>query len=57
MEYNSGVSMILPESIGSIENDFDDDEIVREQKNQNEVNDYSHFLKQQFRSIDYRLSS
>ncbi len=38
MEYNSSVSMILPDSIGLIENDFDDDDIVREQTNRNEVN-------------------
>ncbi len=40
MEYNSGVSMILPDSIGLIGNDFDDedhDDIVHEQTNQNEV--------------------
>jgi hypothetical protein len=30
--------MILPDSIGLIENDFDDDDIVREQTNRNEVN-------------------
>ncbi len=38
MEYNPSVSMILPDSIGLIENDFDDDDIVREQTNRNEVN-------------------
>jgi hypothetical protein len=37
MEYDSGVSMILPDSIGLIENDFDDEDIVHEQTNQNEV--------------------
>lgn len=37
MDYNSGVSLILPDSIGSIENDFDEEDIVHEQTNQNEV--------------------
>jgi len=37
MEYDSGVSMILPDSIGLIENDFDDEDTVHEQTNQNEV--------------------
>ena len=37
MDYNSGVSLILPDSIGLIENDFDEEDIVHEQTNQNEV--------------------
>jgi hypothetical protein len=39
MELNSGVSMLLPDSIGLTENEFEDHEdIVHEQTNQNEVN-------------------
>jgi hypothetical protein len=37
MEYNPDVRMILPDSISLMENDFDDEDIVHEQKNQNEV--------------------
>jgi hypothetical protein len=40
MEFNSGVSMFLPDSIGLNENDFDEEDhedIVHEQTNQNEV--------------------
>ncbi|CAF5104645.1 unnamed protein product [Rotaria sp. Silwood1] len=40
MEYNSGVSMILPDTINLIENDsYDEDheDIVHEQTNQNEI--------------------
>ena len=40
MEYNSGVSMFLPDTIGLNENDFDEEDhedIVHEQTNQNEV--------------------
>jgi len=37
MEFNSGVNMILPDSINLIENDFDDEDIVHEQTKQNEV--------------------
>ncbi|CAF1662881.1 unnamed protein product [Rotaria magnacalcarata] len=40
MEFNSGVSMFLPDSIGLNENDFDEEDhedIVHEQTNQNEI--------------------
>lgn len=37
MDYNSGVSLILPDSISLIENDFDEEDIVHEQTSQNEV--------------------
>jgi hypothetical protein len=40
MEFNPSSSLILPDSLGLIGNDSDDEdrsEIVREQKNQNEV--------------------
>ncbi|CAF4004224.1 unnamed protein product, partial [Rotaria sp. Silwood2] len=40
MEYNSAVSMILPDTIDLIENDFNDEDhedIVHEQTNQNEI--------------------
>jgi len=40
MEFNSGVSMFLPDTIGLNENDFDEEDhedIVHEQTNQNEV--------------------
>jgi len=40
MEFNSGVSLFLPDSIGLNENDFDEEDhedIVHEQTNQNEV--------------------
>ncbi len=40
MEFNSGVSMFLPDTIGLNEDDFDEEDhedIVHEQTNQNEV--------------------
>ena len=40
MEFNSGVSMFLPDSIGLLDNDFDEEDhedMVHEQTNQNEV--------------------
>ncbi|CAF3549990.1 unnamed protein product [Adineta steineri] len=37
MEYNSGASMILPDSIDLIENDFDSEDIAHEQIKQNEI--------------------
>ena len=37
MEYDSSVSMLLPDSIDIIENDFDTEDIVHEQTKQNEV--------------------
>jgi hypothetical protein len=47
MEFNSGVSMFLPDSIGLNENDFDEEDhedIVHEQTNQNEVREVHTFL-------------
>lgn len=40
MEFNSGVSMFLPDSIGLLDNDYDEEDqedMVHEQTNQNEV--------------------
>ena len=40
MEFNSGVSMFLPDSIGLMGNDYDEEDpedMVHEQTNQNEV--------------------
>ncbi|CAF0850375.1 unnamed protein product [Adineta ricciae] len=37
MEYDSSVSMLLPDSINLIENDFDTEDIVHEQTKQNEI--------------------
>ncbi|CAF5111256.1 unnamed protein product, partial [Rotaria magnacalcarata] len=37
MEYNSGGSMILPDTIDLNENDPSDEDIVHEQANQNEI--------------------
>ena len=39
MEYDSSVSMLLPDSINLVENDFDTEDIVHEQTKQNEVKD------------------
>jgi hypothetical protein len=49
MEYNSRVSIILPDSIGQMENDFEDHEdIVREQTNRNEVKIKRNFYFEQY---------
>ncbi|UJR37060.1 hypothetical protein I4U23_029765 [Adineta vaga] len=37
MEYDSSISMMLPDSIDLVENDFDSEDIVHEQTKQNEI--------------------
>lgn len=59
MEFNSGVSMFLPDTIGLNENDFDEEDhedIVHEQTNQNEVSLFSNRLRRFF-LLKKRLSN
>ena len=56
MEFNSGVSMFLPDTIGLNGNDFDEEDhedIVHEQTNQNEVRNKirKHVFDKQFYDI------